>query len=267
MRPFLAILPAVLCLALPGCVHPPPVKVTVWTGGTAGGLTAISAPVLKPLREADVIYVGEVHDDAAHHAFEAKLIQTLVRAELPFVVGWEMFDRSQQALLDQWDRHRLSRPQLFQATGFQRTWAVYSPWYGRILEETRGSGIANLALNAPPVLVHKVARGEVLTPEENAQMPRGFDVEKGAFRNFASMMGPHPGAATDNLHRLFAAQSVWEQTMAASIVNVRTQHPGTKVVVLTGRGHLQGGFGIPFYVAQKANVRQLVLFPRGQADR
>jgi hypothetical protein len=30
---------------------------------------------------------------------------------------------------------------------------------------------------------------------------------------------------------------------------------------LTGRGHVQGGFGIPNYVRQKSSAKQLVLLP------
>ncbi|HEY0791457.1 MAG TPA: ChaN family lipoprotein [Chthoniobacterales bacterium] len=267
MRLFLGSLPVVLCLALPGCVQWGTVKPVVRTDVTVAEFAATPAPVPETVRAADVIYVGEIHDDSGHHAYEAKLIQTLAQARLPFVVGWEMFGRSQQALLDRYDRHRLSQLQLIRATGFQRSWAVYSPWYGRILEETRRYKIANLPLNAAPALVHKVARGEPLTPEEQAQLPKGFHAQKGAFQNFAAMMGAHPGVGTGDLHRFFAAQSVWEQTMAAAIVEFRVAHPSTRVVVLTGRGHLQDGFGIPAYVAQKLNVHQLVLFPRSQADR
>ena len=59
----------------------------------------------------------------------------------------------------------------------------------------------------------------------------------------------------------FAAQNLWDQTMAGTILEFREKHPESKVVVLTGRGHVSGGYGIPFFVSQKARYRQLVLLP------
>ena len=132
--------------------------------------------------------------------------------------------------------------------------------YARILDETRRSGIRNLALNARPALVHKVAQGIPLTPAERRELPRGFSSDEGAFRNFTRMMGTHPGMAAKSLRRFFDAQSLWDQTMASSILEFHTRAPQTKVLVLTGRGHVERGYGIPYFVHQKApDLRQLVL--------
>jgi len=37
-------------------------------------------------------------------------------------------------------------------------------------------------------------------------------------------------------------------------------------LVLTGRGHVKGGFGIPNYVSQRSSAKQLVLFPPAATD-
>ena len=63
--------------------------------------------------------------------------------------------------------------------------------------------------------------------------------------------------------RFFAAQNAWDQTMASRILEFKRQNPKIRLVVLTGRGHVSGGYGIPFYVRQKANLPQLILLPRG----
>ena len=90
-------------------------------------------------------------------------------------------------------------------------------------------------------------------------MPEGFVATEGAYKNFVSMIGDHPGMQRNDLRRFFDAQEVWDQTMAARILEFAKGHPGGKLVVLTGRGHLLGGYGVPFYVRQKSNLKQLVL--------
>ncbi|MBV9490501.1 MAG: ChaN family lipoprotein [Verrucomicrobia bacterium] len=250
-------------LALSACAHRP-VKPVMLTGVTASSLTRQDADPWRAVMGTRVMYVGELHDDAAHHAFELRLVQALARAKVDFVVGWEMFDRYRQPSLDAWQRGQLTQAQLFQRTGFERSWASYSPWYARILQETRRLRVENLALNAPPALAHKVAQGQALMPEERAALPKGFRVDPGAFRHFVQMMGGtrHPGVTESSLRRFFAAQSLWDQTMASAILEFCQDHPETKVVVLTGRGHVDGGYGIPYFVAQKApQLPQLILEP------
>jgi uncharacterized iron-regulated protein len=178
-----------------------------------------------------------------------------------FSIGWEMFDQMQQASLDAWDRGAISLRELFRDTGFDRGWAVYSQIYGKILETAQRSGRNNVALNAPPDLVRKVARGQSLSRQEKALLPRGFTTSGAAYRNFVSLMGDHPGLSARNLRSFFAAQNLWDQTMADRILRFERRQSGVKMVVLIGRGHVADGFGIPFYVGQKGALQQLILLP------
>ena len=49
--------------------------------------------------------------------------------------------------------------------------------------------------------------------------------------------------------------------MADRILEFKRRNPKVKLVVLTGRDHVFGGYGIPFYLRQKAGLQQLVLIP------
>ena len=211
------------------------------------------------VKQVDVIYVGETHDDPADHEYQIQLIRGLLARKLGFAVGWEMFDWTQQALLEDWHRRRISLDELLSRTDFQKSWGLYSPAYSKILKITGQNRIRNIALNAPAELPRKIAHGENLTREERRMVPKGFVTTEGAYQNFVSMIGDHPGMQRSDLRRFFDAQEVWDQTMAARILGFTKGHPGGKLVVLTGRGHLLGGYGIPFYVRQKSNLKQLVL--------
>jgi len=227
-----------------------------------GTLRAQESAALWPaVARAKVIYVGETHDKAMDHAYELRLVRGMIRRRIAFAIGWEMFDYTQQALLDAWDRGAISLQQLFRETGFDRGWAIYSPIYARILETARRSARNNVALNAPPTLVRKVAHGQKLSRQERALLPRDFTTNQAAYQNFVSLMGEHPGLTAEHLRSFFAAQNVWDQTMADRILRFERLRGETKLLVLAGRGHVAGGFGIPYYVGQKKPLQQLILLP------
>jgi uncharacterized iron-regulated protein len=211
------------------------------------------------ITDADVIYIGETHSSRKDHAYELKVVRTMIRRHIHFAVGWEMFDRTQQSDLDQFNEGRLSLAELFARTGFEKSWATYSPLYAKILGTTAHARIPNIALNAPAALAHKVAMGEPLSPSEKQQTD--FRIPAGAYHHFVQLLGEHPGMKPGDLPRFFAAQNVWDQTMAKTILEFQKKNPGTRLLVLAGRGHVQDGFGVPNYVHQKSAAKQLVLLP------
>jgi uncharacterized iron-regulated protein len=215
---------------------------------------------------ADVIYVGEIHSDRRSHEYELDLIREMMRHGIRFAVGWEMFDRSQQADLDRFDRHKLSLDDLLAQTGFEKSWGRYSPLYAEVLRTIEQGKIKNVALNASSSLARKLARGEPLSPNEENGVPKEFTVPAGAYQNFVELLGDHPGMQASDLSRFFSAQNLWDQTMAKTILEFRQKYPKTKLLVFAGRGHVQGGFGIPNYVSQKSSAKQLVLFPPAAGD-
>jgi uncharacterized iron-regulated protein len=215
----------------------------------------------RAIQKADVVYVGETHDDPAHHEYELELVRGLMGRKMKFAIGWEMFDESQQSSIDAWALHKLSLEELLVKTGFQKRWGVYSPVYEQILRTTEKTKVRNIALNAPPELARKIARAEPLTAEEMATLPSGFVTSEGAYKNFVSLIGEHPGVGKEDRRSYFDAQNVWDQTMASRILEFKRRNPKVKLVVLTGRDHVFGGYGIPFYLRQKADLQQLVLIP------
>jgi uncharacterized iron-regulated protein len=215
---------------------------------------------------ADVVYVGEFHGDRTNHEYELDLIRGMARRGIRFAVGWEMFDRSQQPDLDRFDQHKLSLDDLVAQTDFEKSWGRYSPLYREMLQTAGRAKIKNVALNATSSLAHKLARGESLSPIEENEIPKEFSVPAGAYENFVQSLGDHPGMQESDLSRFFAAQNLWDQTMAKTILEFHQKYPKTKLLVFTGRGHVKGGFGIPNYVSQKSSMKQLVLVPPAAND-
>jgi uncharacterized iron-regulated protein len=239
---------------------------TVHSGAGSSAAWPSDVVFWRGVAVADVVYVGETHSDRRSHEYELDLIRGMMRRGIRFAVGWEMFDRSQQTDLDRFDRHNLSLDNLLAQTGFEKSWGRYSPLYGELLRTTQNGKIKNVALNASSSLAHKLARGEPLSSDEESRIPKEFTVPAGAYENFVQLLGDHPGVQESDLSHFFLAQNLWDQTMAKTILEFRQRYPKTKLLVLTGRGHVKGGFGIPNYVSQKSSARQLVLFPPAAGD-
>ena len=145
------------------------------------------------VEKADVVYVGETHDDPADHQYELELIRGLLKRKMKFAIGWEMFDETQQGAIDAWASHAISLKEMLAKTEFQKHWGIYSPVYEQILQIAENANVTNLALNAPSELARKIARGEPFTAKERAMMPTGFVTTEQGYRNFVTMMGDHPG--------------------------------------------------------------------------
>ena len=212
-----------------------------------------------------IIYIGETHSSNADHEYQLDVLKGLKARGTNFTVAWEMFDFTQQPVLDAWNAHHLTTDGMLEKTDFQPHWGTYSVMYEKILRWTQMEGIPSFALNAPGPLAHKLALGIALTPEEAAELPTGFRPLSGGYEHFAEQMAqaPHPGA---NPQDFYKAQLLWDQTMASRIVDFINTHPDSKLVVLIGRGHVDGGFGVPSFVSQKTDAPQLVVYPGGTGE-
>ena len=226
--------------------------------------TAAEQAYWDQLAPARVIYIGETHNRNSDHEYEWDVLKGLKARGVRCTVAWEMFEVPQQPLLDQWTARQISTDTLLQKTDFQAHWGTLSVLYEKILRWSLAEGVPSLALNAPATLSHKLALGQPLDANEKAMLPTGYRPLPGGYEHFNEQMtgNPHAGADTRNF---FQAQLLWEQTMATRIVDFLAAHPDEKLVVLVGRGHVEDGFGVPAFVMQKTDARQIVIYPGGAA--
>lgn len=219
-----------------------------------------SAEFWDSLLAADVIYIGERHDQAADHEYQFEIVRGLKQRGVEFAIGWEMFEAPTQPLLDEWFARRLETEALLARTEFRQRWGKHSPLYEKMLRWSQLASVPSVALNAPRGLSGKLAKGEKLSPAEKQMLPVGYRPLEGGLENFISQMGGH-GAGLD-YPKYYRAQTLWDQSMADQILRAQRRQPQRKIVVFVGRGHVENGFGIPPYVRQKAPaLRQIILFP------
>jgi aminopeptidase N len=212
---------------------------------------------LSRLEGARIVYIGEKHDEVSHHQFEEKILRMLHKREKTVTLGMEMLDVTQQAALDDYLGKKISWSEFASRTAFDREWGETSPYYRRILGWCRNNAVPVIALNAPPAVTRKLARGESLTADEKQFSPSLSEPPSG-FERFTAAMAGH--RRDGSLRRYYKAQQAWDQTMAGRILAWLPDHSGI-LVVLVGGFHADPQTGVPWYVARKSGVKQIVLYP------
>lgn len=209
------------------------------------------------LERARIIYIAEKHDETAHHRFQEKVLRSLRRQGEPVTIGMEMVDVTQQAALDDYLDKKISWSEFARRTAFDRGWGKTSPAYRRILSWCRRNDVAVIALNAPQTVTRKLARGESLTVGEKQIVP-DYPEPPGGFEEFGRIMAGHGNVGS--LRQYYEAQRAWDQTMAGRILAWLPNRSGTLVVFLGGF-HASPLTGVPWYVARKSRVTQVIFYP------
>lgn len=234
----------------------------------ATGVRVTEEALLAELATAPLVYVGETHDNAAHHAVQARIVEGLMRRAPArrVALGLEMFQRPYQSALDAFMKGDLDEAALLQQTEYEKRWGFDFAFYRPMVALAQQRGARIIALNAPSELTRKVAREglDALNAEERALLPPTLHAENPAHRALFDevMNSVHAGMDEATLDRFYAAQVIWDATMAMSAVEGLERPEVEQVVVLAGMVHVQGGLGIPFHVQRlKPGVRARIVLP------
>ncbi len=220
--------------------------------------------MLADLAQVQVVFVGEVHTNAAHHDIQARIIQALQDRHSDLSVGMEMFDHRYDPVLAQWAAGELDREAFIQKTHWyvrRAGWGFDFELYAPIFETIRENRIRLVGLNVPGWIPSKISRGGLdnLLPDERALLAETIDTENEAHRAYAENIfniHPHHGIATFDY--FYEAQCAWEDTMAQSIVRKMGDAP---MVVVIGNGHIIRKFGVPdrVHARNQASLRTVYL--------
>ena len=207
-----------------------------------------------------IVYVGEFHDNAAHHAAQLAVIQSLDKRKRPLAVGLEMFQHIEQSVLDAWVAQELSEDEMRRA--FFRNWNQDWNLYRDIFLYCRDRSIPMVGLNVPRSITRKVAREgfESLTQEEIGKLPPivcRVDRDYEAF--LRRVLGSH--GSDSGFSRFCEAQLVWDAAMAIYALEHLKNHPERTVVVLCGMIHAWKKAAPEQAVRAKADVEQAVIQP------
>jgi len=228
---------------------------------------SVQDETFEALRTADVVYLGERHDSAADHAAQLTIIEGLYAENPDMAIALEMFQRPFQPAIDRYLAGEISEEELVAQTEYLERWGFPWEFYAPFLRFAQENDLPVLALNAPAEITRQIAREglDSLEGDDFRYIPplAEVDTSNADYRAFvAEAFGAHGAHGNLDLDNFFAAQVMWDETMAMTIADFKAANADTQVVVLAGNGHVIYGHGIPDRVQRRLGddlTQQIVL--------
>ncbi|MCG7520131.1 ChaN family lipoprotein [Ruegeria sp. Ofav3-42] len=214
--------------------------------------------VLAAMTAADVVILGEIHDNPQHHGIQAEALKAIG----PTAVVWEMVtEEGAQRLSDKAisDPEELSRILKWLESGWPPLSMYYpvfqasdAPVYGAMVP--RAAARAAMERGAATALGADAARYGLTVP-----LPK----EEQAARE-ADQMAAHCNALPESaLPQLVAIQRLRDAVLTRAILRA-TEETGGPVAVITGNGHARKDRGIPTFLSRMSPG--LNVFVLGQSE-
>jgi uncharacterized iron-regulated protein len=230
-------------------------------------VSSAEEPAFQQLLSADIVYLGERHDSVADHGAQLEIIASLYAANPDLAIALEMFQRPFQPVIDRYLAGEISEAELVEQTQYRQRWGFPWEYYAPFLRFAQAHQLPVLALNAPSEITRQVAREglDSLAGDDWRYIPplEEIDTSNTDYQDFVrAAFGSHGSHGNFNFENFFAAQVIWDETMAMTIAEFKQAQPDTQVVVLAGNGHVVYGYGIPDRVARRLGedvTQQIVL--------
>jgi uncharacterized iron-regulated protein len=216
--------------------------------------------MLADLARADVVFVGEQHDDPNTHRLELAILEGLARRRGNVVLALEMFERDVQSLVSEYAAGTTAEEAFLKGS---RPWPRYATDYRPLVEFAKSKGWPIIASNVPRRLASAVAKGGLTVLKTSDGDPALYAAEQRCpeddyFDRFGETMTSHPMPGTDKMtpadqramvQRFYESQCLKDETMAESVVRAREQ--GSPLVV-----HVNGSFHSDFGDGAAERVRR-----------
>ena len=210
---------------------------------------------------ADVLFLGEQHDDPGTHRLELATLEGLARRRSNVILALEMFERDAQRSLDRYLSGAAAETDFLAVS---RPWPRYRTDYRPLVEFARVWKWPVIASNVPRPFASLVARRglagmDSLSAADRAFAARTFSCPRDDyFDRFAKTMGDlsahQPSVASPSaeekgaqLQRIYEAQCVKDETMGESIADAFVTAPPRALVV-----HVNGAFHSDYHLGTAA---------------
>lgn len=216
---------------------------------TRSGAEISKRELMHRLYKADIIIMGEEHNDSIAHLAQLHMLQGLyylTKGNLS--LSMEMWERDVQGIMDEYLAGYISEKNFKRES---RAWNNYED-YKPLIEFAKTKGIPVICANTPARYTNMVTRGTLQALNKlpkhvrrNYLPPLPVDTLQGRYyEKFLEAMGGHtfPGMY------LYQSQNLWDATMAHSILEAMSKDPFQKVLHLNGRFHSDEYLGVAYRV-------------------
>ena len=177
------------------------------------------------LAKADVVFVGEQHDDPNTHRLELAVLEALARRNRPVILSLEMFERDTQEAFEHFLMGHTPEAEFLTTA---RPWPRYATDYKPLVDFAIAREWPGVAANVPRAIASEVAKGGLDALQRRPDADRKLfatelkcPTDDAYFKRFNDAMGGHPGAGPN----YYFSQCVKDETMAESIAQA---HAGSR---------------------------------------
>jgi len=231
--------------------------------------SALGSSLLETLAVLMITTIALLATRAAAHSEACATALTDARWHPPAVVAGEesldfeeFFQQPFQDPLDAYLDLRIDTPEMLAQTEYYDRWHFDYRLYAPILEFARGRGIPLVALNAPEEISSKVAQEGIagLSEAERAQFPAQLERGLPGYRErLQAVFDEHPEVQHMSFENFVEAQLIWDESMAERAARYLDAHPGRRLVVLAGDGHVIRSGIIPVRFGRRSGVEAVNL--------
>lgn len=225
----------------------------------------------------DVVLLGEQHDIEDHHRWQLQMLSALHAQRPEMVIGFEMFPRRIQPVLDQWVAGSLSAEEFLKQAEWDKVWTFPPHIYMPLFEFARINKIPMRALNVDKSLTRLVAeKGWENVPEEAREgigrpapaLPDYLEFLREMYRIHEKNSNAHGGKKGESNDAGFKgfvdSQLTWDRAMAEAL-SLEVSQDGRKnptlVVGIMGSGHIRYGHGVPHQLSYLGVPKVASLLP------
>jgi uncharacterized iron-regulated protein len=216
--------------------------------------TEISVPELaNKLRDFQIVFFGEYHDNTLLHQLEIDLLQAIYSADPRIAVSLEMFERDVQSYLNIYLKGEIKESEFLENS---RPWPNYGTDYRPIIEFARIHELSVIAANVPRRYAAEIHRKglnalDSLSIEEKNYFASEHVILDDEYKTrFIETMQKNMSHDSDspmgmrmNLDLIYAAQCIKDDTMAESIQQFINNQPDVRIIHYNGDFHSRKHLG------------------------
>lgn len=237
--------------------------------------------LLARLRDADIIYLGEQHDQVEHHRLQLMVLESLLTSGLRPAIGFELFSLEQTSILMTYSQGK-SSPHA-DASGYSaEEWLRgklgwkgedSNDWqfYGPLLMQAREHHLTVFGADLHSSIrkrISKVGKKGLTAVEKELIYDSGLADEHYRKLMYKRFKAAHCGWGSDDyFSRLYDNWLSRNDAMARAVVSTFQGHEGRPVILITGAGHTQYNMGVYERVAYlDSKLKQINIGLRALAD-
>jgi len=240
-----------------------------WIDPSSGDILDHSALIARMATQR-VILLGETHDRYDIHRWQLHVAAGLHAHRKDIAMGFEMFPRRVQPILDEWVDGRLDQDAFLEKVEWDKVWGFAPDLYLPLFHFCREFGVPMYALNCRRALVTEVGKEgwEAIALEDRDGLTPSKPATPAYRKYLADLVGGANLAANakktpEDLisDRFLRAQQTWDRAFACNIASVLAEPNAPLMIGIIGRGHLEYGHGTPFQLEDLGIDDVSVLLP------